>query len=252
MKIGILLTGKLPPAMVSRHGEYDAFFRRLLGAVDPGLEFFTVDVVDGEPLGDPARADGWLVTGSRHGVYEDHPWIEPLKAFLRAAIEGRVPVVGVCFGHQILAEALGGRAVKSDRGWGLGVHSYKPAVTPSWMPEGLAYDWNAIAIHQDQVVEIPEHATVLAASDFCPYAALAYGDPEAPYAISVQPHPEYTADALREVMDLRMKDKLPPEILSRATESLDTGVSGDAEWAKAIVSYFRAAGARRPASAGSV
>ena len=143
-------------------------FERLLGAVDPGLEFATVRVVAGEMPAAPGQADAWLVTGSRHGVYDGLPWIEPLKAFLRACVAARVPVVGICFGHQILAEALGGRAVKSDRGWGLGVQDYEVVARPGWMAD-LPDRFAVSALHQDQVVALPPGATVLARSAHCAY-----------------------------------------------------------------------------------
>ena len=154
-------------------------FEALLAAVDPGLEFATVRVVAGEMPAAPGQADAWLVTGSRHGVYDDLPWIEPLKAFLRACVAARVPVVGICFGHQILAEALGGRVVKSDRGWGLGVQDYELVAHPGWMAD-LPDRFAVRALHQDQVVALPPAATVLARSPHCDFAALAYGDPESP------------------------------------------------------------------------
>ena len=154
MKIGILETGEVHPDLKARHGDYPAMFEALLRTADPALEFAVVRVVAGEMPAAPTQADAWLVTGSRHGVYDDLPWIEPLKAFLRAAVAARVPVIGICFGHQILAEALGGRAVKSDKGWGLGVQDYELAARPGWM-DGLPDRFAVRALHQDQVVELP-------------------------------------------------------------------------------------------------
>jgi GMP synthase-like glutamine amidotransferase len=238
MKIGILLTGKLPEAVVAAGGEYDYHFRQLLSRADPTLEFETVDVTANAPLGKPQDMDGWLITGSRHGAYEDLPWIEPLKQFIREIIAAEVPLVGICFGHQIMADALGGRNVKSDKGWGLGVHEYQTTLRPGWLPEGFADGWSAIAIHQDQVVDLPPDATVLARSPFCEYAALAYGDPEHPKAISVQPHPEYTPDLLNRMIDARLGQVVPPQIVAQAQATAEAHQDGDA-WAKAIVRYFR-------------
>ena len=79
MKIGILETGEVQPALKARFGDYPAMFQALLGAADPSLDFATVRVVSGETPTSPGQADAWLVTGSRHGVYDDLPWIEPLK-----------------------------------------------------------------------------------------------------------------------------------------------------------------------------
>ena len=95
MKIGILETGEVHPDLKARHGDYPAMFEAMLRAVDPGLEFTTVRVVSGEMPAAPTQADAWIVTGSRHGVYDGLPWIEPLKGFLRDCVAARVPVVGI-------------------------------------------------------------------------------------------------------------------------------------------------------------
>ncbi len=246
MKIGILETGEVHPDLKTRHGDYPAMFAALLGAVDPALEFATVRVVGGEMPASPAQADAWLVTGSRHGVYDALPWIEPLKAFLRACVARGVPVVGVCFGHQILAEALGGQAAKSDRGWGLGVQDYEVTARAGWMAD-LPDRFAVRALHQDQVVRLPEGATVLARSAHCDYAALAYGDPERPFAISLQPHPEFDAAFMDELIGLRAGTAFPAEAAADARSSLAREVHGD-HWARLIVGFLRQADATRAAA----
>jgi GMP synthase-like glutamine amidotransferase len=237
MKLGILETGDVVPELKARHGDYPAMFRALLGAVEPKLEFATVSVVSGAMPAAPGQADAWLVTGSRHGVYDGLPWIEPLKGFLRDCIDARVPVVGICFGHQILAEALGGRAVKSDRGWGLGVQEYDVVPgAPAWLgalPEHFAMR----ALHQDQVVELPPNAHVLAHSAHCDFAAVAYGDPERPEAISLQPHPEFGPEFMDELLALRAGTTFATELADEARASLVRPVANEA-WARAIVGYL--------------
>lgn len=246
MRIGILETGEVVDDLKGRHGDYPAMFRRLLSAADPGLAFTTVRVVAGEMPAAPRDADGWIVTGSRHGVYDGLPWIEPLEAFLRDCVAARVPVVGICFGHQLLAEALGGRAVKSDEGWGLGVQDYEIVARPSWLTH-VPDRFSARALHQDQVVALPANATVLARSPHCAIAAVAYGDPEHPAAVSLQPHPEFGADFMDELLALRAGTAFPVEDATAARASLARPVANDA-WARLIVDYFhRAAGARAAA-----
>ena len=237
MKLGILETGEVAPELKARHGDYPAMFRALLGAADPEMEFATVSVVGGAMPASPRQADAWLVTGSRHGVYDGLPWIEPLKAFLRDCVAGRVPVVGICFGHQILAEALGGRAAKSDRGWGLGVQDYAVASgAPGWL-RAVPERFSVRALHQDQVVELPPDAHVLAHSDHCAFAALAYGDPERPLAISLQPHPEFGPEFMDELLALRAGTAFPAGLAGAARESL-ARPAASASWARAIVDYL--------------
>jgi GMP synthase-like glutamine amidotransferase len=243
MHIGILKTGDLPADIVARYGGYGDLFVWMLEDADPSFTTEVIDVENGEMPDSPDAADGWLVTGSRHGVYEGHPWIEPLKAFLRDCLAREVPVVGVCFGHQILAEAMGGHAEKSDKGWGLGVAEYAPAEPLPWAPE-LQRPWRGFAIHQDQVTQQPPDTTLLMTSEFCPIAALAYGPPEAPLALTVQPHPEYHRDLFERVAEQRLKPVVPEPVMERALASMKTPVD-PGPWVRTIVEFFRRAQARR-------
>lgn len=186
MKIGILETGRTPPELIGKHGSYADMLSALLAKVDPSLTFEVVAVMDGAPLPAITACDGWLITGSRHGVYEELPWMLALEAFLREAVAARIPTVGICFGHQILAKALGARVEKADSGWGVGPHTYAVTEQAAWM-DGFQDSLTINAMHQDQVLTLPPGARVIASSDFCPYAGLAYDDT----AISFQPHPEF-------------------------------------------------------------
>ncbi|MFN7265570.1 MAG: glutamine amidotransferase-related protein, partial [Phenylobacterium sp.] len=194
MKIAILETGAPPGNLAVRFGDYPDMFRRLL--LEEGDQAETFDVAAGRLPVDPSAFDACLVTGSSAGVYEPLPWIAPLKAFLNAA-SGRTALVGVCFGHQVMAEAFGGRVIQSPKGWGVGLHRYA-ASGEGWLA-GL--DTVAVAAsHQDQVVEAPEGARVVAGSDFTPFGALSYPDRR---AISIQLHPEFTLDYARALVEAR-------------------------------------------------
>jgi len=197
MNIGILETGRPPGNLAERFGDYPAMFAELLG---PGFETESYDVASGE-LPNPATHNAYLITGSPAGVYDPLPWIEPLEEFIRAAKDSRM--VGICFGHQVMAEALGGHVEKSDKGWGAGLHNYSVVRREPWMDgaDGIAVP----ASHQDQVVIQPPNTNIVAESSFTPFAALAWTDRP---AISFQFHPEF-APAFAKALIGRRYDIVP-------------------------------------------
>lgn len=205
MKIGILQTGRTPDEMREKHGDYDDLFKRMLGG--RGFDFVTFPALDGVLPDTVDEADGWLITGSKFGVYEGHDWIPPLEEFLRAAYARGVPIVGVCFGHQVLAQALGGVVEKFAGGWSVGPTDYS---TPDGRSERV------MAWHQDQVTKLPEDAEVIGSSDFCANAILAYGDK----ALTIQPHPEFTAEFLADLIEAR-RNVIPVEIAAGAQNRID-------------------------------
>jgi len=208
-RVAILQTGAPPPALVEEHGDYPAMFRVLLG---DGFAFETFDVQAGS-WPDAGAFDAAIITGSAAGVYETEAWIGDLLDWIRAA-KGRTKLVGVCFGHQAMAQALGGRVEKSDRGWGVGLHRYQVVSQEPWMNPAAA----TVAIpssHQDQVVEAPADARVILRSDFTPFAGLAWGED----AISMQPHPEFTPAFATELTAGR-HDRIDPALVARAVDSL--------------------------------
>ncbi len=189
--LGILICGHIPEGLKSGHGNYGRMFEQLLG-VD-AFDYRYYAVVDGVYPTDPADADSWLITGSRHGAYEDHAWIPPLENFIRRTYSAAVPMVGICFGHQIIAQALGGKVVKHDAGWSVGLVTYK-------LDERFGITQAPLlAYHQDQVLELPADATPVGSSSFCRYAALAYGD----RALTLQPHPEFEDPFMRGLLETR-------------------------------------------------
>lgn len=206
MRIGILECGPTHPEVAASLGTYPEMFTRLFGG--RGWEFATWSVMDMEFPAGPEEADGWILTGSRHGAYEDHAFIPPLEDFIRAAFAAGRPLLGICFGHQIIAQAMGGRVEKAEAGWGIGRHVYDfdglgPVALTAW--------------HQDQVTLIPEGAEVVARSEFCPAAALRYGDS----ALTVQAHPEFGRDVTAAFLGLK-RDELtyPEDLLDQARVDL--------------------------------
>ncbi|MEL6979258.1 MAG: EamA family transporter [Pseudomonadota bacterium] len=246
--LGILQTGDVHRDLEAAHGAYPEMFTRLLQPAAPELRFEVFRALDGALPARVEACDAYLVTGSKFGVYDPEPWIAPLEAFLRAAHKAGVPLIGVCFGHQILAQALGGVVRKSEKGWGLGAHAYEAA--PSAAAPELGAALTLHAVHQDQVIEPPAGATVLAQSTFCPVAALSYGPAAAPSAISIQPHPEFDAPFVAALLERRRADGgMPAEAVERGLESLGAPVA-NAEIAAWMARFLRqSVGARRAGAA---
>ena len=233
MKIGILQTGHFLEGKEHDHGEFSDMFARFLDG--KGFDFAIWNVVDSEFPASTSDADGWLVTGSRYSVYDEFDWIGRLLRFLRQCYRDQVPVVGVCFGHQALATALGGTVEKFSGGWAVG---------------RTEYDWNGRRValnawHQDQIVVPPECADVIGTSDFCKYAMLSYGD----RALSIQPHPEFSADVIDALIENRACGIVPDELLDRARNGM-ASPTDSSEFADLIASFFNAASARTATSNG--
>jgi len=224
MKIGILQTGRSPDEMIAEHGDYDQKFRELLQG--EGFEFETYPVIDNVFPNSPNDAEGWIITGSKFGAYEDHDWIPPLEDLIRAIYEQKVPMAGFCFGHQIIAQALGGKVEKFSGGWALGAidYEYENAESPVTIN----------AWHQDQVVEKPQDARVIAENDFCKYAALAYGDD----VVTWQPHPEFGSDFIEGLLEAR-RNVVPAEDADDAERRLGREISNNLI-AKHIAEFFKA------------
>ncbi len=212
MKIGVLAAGRPPRALQPRFGDYPAMFQTLLAG--RGYAWATYDAPDGGIPDSPEACDAYIVTGAAAGVYDGDPWIADLLAFLRAA-RGRAKLVGVCFGHQAMAQAFGGAAIKSPKGWGVGLHTYDVVRPAGWM-QTSARAVSLSASHQDQVVELPPDATVLAGSGFCPNGLVAYGND----AVSCQLHPEFAPAYSMALIEGRKGARIDAALAEAAIESL--------------------------------
>lgn len=237
MKIGILESGHLSDTLKAKYGGYPDLYQRLVAPHLPEATFFAVSVIDGEVAESPHQADGWIISGSRHGVYENEPWIPHLEDFLRACMRESVPIVGICFGHQILAQAMGGKVENSKSGWGVGIHEYQLLNHPDWL-EIKGDSFSVPAIHQDQIIKAPIGAHLFATSDFCPIAGLIYGELNAPKAFTIQPHPEMSAEFVSDISEERLRHIIPAKTMQPALKSLSK--PGDQiAWGKSIASFFR-------------
>lgn len=215
MKLTIIQTGDVPLPLRPQFGAYPAMFETMFERTGGGFTYEVVPVAAGAECPDPAALEAVVITGSAAGVYEDHAWLAPLRAFIRQAYAARTPMLGICFGHQIMADALGGDVRKSEKGWGLGRHVYRVVNRPGFLA-GAAAELALACSHQDQVITPPDEAEVFLSSDFTPNAGLFYRNGA---ALSLQPHPEFADDYALALAELR-RGKAPDAVVDTALASV--------------------------------
>ena len=237
MKIGILVAGQMDEEDVARFGSLPDMFAKLLHLADKSLTFVSFDIFNYEFPADPLECEGWIITGSARGAYENLPWMLHLEAFIRDSLARNIPMVGVCFGHQIMAAAMGGVVEKEASGkWGMAVHRYEIKVKDDERPHWMSGEGREIALqasHQDQVVKLPPNVQRLAGSSFCPNGILAYGNA----GLSMQLHPELPAAFISTLLDRRAQGAMTPEDVEEARTRVELPVDDHlaAEW---IVNFF--------------
>lgn len=239
MRISILQVGVTPEKLLGQFERIPPQFEAMLTPVMPDAEFETILVVDGAPLPAPESLEAIIVTGSAFGVYDQPDWMEPMCVLLRRAYDLNIPTLGICFGHQLIAHALGGDVRKSEKGWGIGRHVYD--VDTSLLggiatPATLAI----AASHQDQVITPPDTAKPFLSSDFTPNAGLVYDNGA---MISMQPHPEFELDYSKALCRLRLDNPLSAQEVAACEGSLDAKIDNE-DAARLIATFLRRAAAQ--------
>jgi len=229
MKIGVLAAGITPEELIDQHGSYADMIMNLLNTTDQKFEFVVFDVRLDDFPNDLSEFDGWAISGSRNNVSENLPWMPKLKTLIQQAYANRQPIVGICFGHQIIADAFGGKVDRYEGGWGLGLHEYQLSKGFESVV-GDATEFSINAVHQDQVIDKPDNSEVLAHSDFCKNAGLIYGD----LIMTFQAHPEFKMEFEKDLIHVRAGDAFPVEESKEALASLE-GTKTDSE---AVAQWF--------------
>ena len=226
IQVGLLECDHVTDDLHTVAGDYSDMFKGFLSGATPRIELTTYDLVAGELPDDPNRHAAWMITGARYSVFDDLPWIHGLLAFIRKAHHANVRMIGVCFGHQAIAHALGGETKRSERGWGVGVHALDVVQSRSWMQPPQQH-LRMIMSHQDQVVALPPGATVLGRSEHCDVAMFEVGD----RMLGIQGHPEFSTKYAAAALETRL-DLIPAELVvaARATFSDQTDAAAASEW----------------------
>ncbi|WP_027882726.1 glutamine amidotransferase-related protein [Meiothermus rufus] len=193
MRLAVLVCDEPPLGLEGLAGDYPAMFERLLG-----LPLTPFDVRAGHYPARVADFAGYLITGSRASVYDPLPWIPPLEDFVRSVVTSKSRLVGICFGHQMIGQALGGRVERWPGGWGVGVHCFSIDRTMPWMAPPLA-EVRLILSCQDQITQLPPGAVVLGGSAFSPHALIQVG----PNVLGLQPHPEFSKAFAEALLEMR-------------------------------------------------
>lgn len=220
LALAILRTDEVLPQFVDAHGDYPDMFSRLLRAAAQEREVPLTLCIDSfdvrvEDYPAPDAFAGYLITGSRASVYDDEPWIAALARYLERVLEADRKIVGICFGHQLVAHFFGGETVAARQGWAVGVQENRAITREAWMePPGERL--NLLSSHKDQVSRLPHGARLIAASDFCPVSGFVMGE----QVMTLQGHPEFHRDYSRDLMEMR-RELLGEEAFATGMASLD-------------------------------
>ncbi|MEM7541579.1 MAG: GMP synthase [Pseudomonadota bacterium] len=218
LKLGFLLCDHIMPALEAEFPDYPEMFAAAFARVTDQIEWHVFDVTNGELPLNPAHFDAYLISGSRCSVYDPEPWIASLEVFVRSIVEARKRAVGLCFGHQLIAQALGGKVKKAASGWGIGVLEYQTLSESALLPD--AGSFVVPACHQDQVVSLPDNSERVARADYCENFVIHYS----PDVIGIQGHPEFEPEFIGGLLRWREFPAAAAEVakksLTRANDNL--------------------------------
>ncbi len=213
-RLGFLLCDRVLEHIADQFSDYPEMFARAFAEVSDAIEWRVFDLIESAVPPSVDACDGYLISGSRHGAYDDLPWIPLLESFIRDVAASEKPMVGLCFGHQILGQALGGEVKKVPQGWGIGIHEYEVDIDESWMQPQRA-SFVVPVCHQDQVIELPPGARRVAHNGHCENFVVRYAD----RVLGIQGHPEFSVEFITMLVEWR-KDKMTAATYARARDSL--------------------------------
>ncbi len=215
MNIGLLQCDHVSEQFQHLIPDYSDAFRTLFATYAPDITLRVYDVCHGELPQSVDECEGYLTTGSRYSVYDNIPWIHALAEFVRQVHAQKAKFVGICYGHQMIAYALGGTVAKSNHGWGIGVKPVELTQAKDWMqPE--QHEYRLRLSHQDQVMTLPDGAELLGGNEHCPISMFGVGDS----MLGIQAHPEFTPAYAKSLMDSRL-ERIGAETIQKAASTLN-------------------------------
>jgi GMP synthase-like glutamine amidotransferase len=237
IRVGILQCDHVADGLIKDHGDYQNMFTDLIQSEDADIEISVYDLTNDQFPIDLKACDGYLITGSKFSVFDDIPWIHKAKSLVRELYKAHIPTIGICFGHQLIAEALGGKVDRAtDKGWGVGVHEWQVKNQQQWMNKKPLESISMRASHQDQVIRMPEDATLIAGSNFCPIAGFQMNS-----MVTFQGHPEFSKEYLLDLIENRL-DRIDQKTAHSAIKSLANAVDAKtvATWMVDFIKNSRA------------
>ena len=201
MRLCILENDDLDPPLAQRYTRVAAMFEHLFAQSGYQGRIDTFSARHGQYPVSFAAYDAVLLTGSRADSFSDEPWVVTLREQVARLLQDQHKLLGVCFGHQLIAHCLGAPVQRAPRGWRVGRQAYDWLGAPEHLglAPGQAAQVALLASHQDQVLALPPGATLLATQADCPVAAYALGD----QVFCIQPHPEFTPEVSAFLLDKR-------------------------------------------------
>ena len=232
MKVAILQCDNVLDKFQHRFGNYPQMVEQMFSEIDIPLSFDNYDCQQGKLPTNIDEYDFYITTGSKASVSDDLEWVQQLVSFIQLLDREKKKLIGICFGHQLIAVARNGKVEKSDKGWGIGIARNRVISHPEWMKEETP-EINILVSHRDQITELPDDTFIIAESDFCPFFIVQWGD----HFLSIQGHPEWSTNYSKALINDR-RSIIGKDLVEAGLQSLHIA-RGNKEFVRWIISFVQ-------------